>query len=288
MAVRNVKGLISVPLSSLKIFKSGCPALKSNLSITINKEIKDEISKNGVQSISYFEQGLVPDFTHERECNVNAFGYPKFVPPKQMPNWKSLGVTPTVYLLHSLAHIEISAVEIAWDTILRFSPNHYPGQFYIDFLSIAADEARHFNFLCERLQTHNSFYGQIPGHDNLWEIANKTKDDPPARVAAIQLVQEPRALDSGARLINKFDAYGDKKSAELMKIICDEEIGHVKIGMDWFSHLCEMQNLNPKSHFHEVVKKYEIMIPPPFNESARNMAGMKKEWYVPVSFNWKS
>lgn len=48
------------------------------------------------------------------------------------------------------------------------------------------------------------------------------------------VVQEPRALDSGARLVNKFDAYGDKKSAELMKIICDEEIGHVKIGMDWY------------------------------------------------------
>jgi len=288
MAIRNVKGLISVPLSSLQIFKASCPIIKSNLSISINKEIKEEILKNGSEAISIYEQGFNVILDHERQTYSNGFGYPKFVSPKLMPKWKALEVSPTVYLLHSLAHIEISAVEIAWDTIVRFSPNLYPGQFYFDFLSIAADEARHFNFLCERLKLHSSYYGQIPGHDNLWEIANKTKDDPLARIAAIQLVQEPRALDSGDRLVNKFEAYGDKKSAEIMKIICEEEVGHVKIGMDWFTHLCEAQNLSPKAHFQEVVKKYDILIPPPFNENARNMAGMKKEWYIPVSLNWKS
>jgi uncharacterized ferritin-like protein (DUF455 family) len=288
MAVRNVKGFISLPLSSLQIFQATCPKIKSNLSISINKEIKEEVLKNGCDAISFFEKGFNVDLTHQRQCVANGFGYPNLVSPKLMPSWKKLGISQTIYLLHSLAHIEISAVEIAWDTIIRFSPNLYPGQFYLDFLSIASDEARHFNFLCERLQVHNSHYGQIPGHDNLWEIANKTKDDPIARIAAIQLIQEPRALDSGDRLINKFDAYGDKKSAEIMKIICDEEIGHVKIGMDWFTHHCEAQNLAPKPYFQEIVKKYAIMIPPPFNENARNKAGMKKEWYMPVSLNCKS
>jgi uncharacterized ferritin-like protein (DUF455 family) len=41
-------------------------------------------------------------------------------------------------------------------------------------------------------------------------------------------------LDSAERLINKFEAYGDKESAKIMKLICEEEIGHVKIGVDWY------------------------------------------------------
>lgn len=105
MAIRNVRGLISVPLSSIQIFQSCCPRIKSNLSISINKEIKDEILKNGDQSISYFEQGLNVDMLHERQFNFHAFGYPKLVPPKLMPNWKSLGVSQTIYLLHSLARM---------------------------------------------------------------------------------------------------------------------------------------------------------------------------------------
>lgn len=281
--VRNIKGQISLPLSSVQVFQASCPKVKSDLSISLNDALIAELKKKDNEAISFYEDAIQHCPAHRRQYGESSFGYPKQVPPKLMPTMKALGVTPTVYLLHSLAHIEINAVEIAWDTIIRFSHRRLPSEFYCDFLSIAADEARHFNMLCDRLKLHNSYYGAIPGHDNLWSTADKTSEDVLARVAAIQLVQEPRALDSAERLVNKFEAYNDKESAKLMRLICEEEIRHVQIGMNWFTSICLEHNLEPKKQFRDIVKKYVGIIPPPFNVDARKSAGMEGDWYLPVS-----
>jgi len=106
-----------------------------------------------------------------------------------MPSAKLCKVMPTVWLLHSLAHIELNALELCYDTLLRAIKvnESLPFQFYLDFISIAADEARHFDLLCERLQEFQSYYGQIPAHNNLWTIATKTQNDLLGRIASIQL-----------------------------------------------------------------------------------------------------
>lgn len=209
---------------------------------------------------------------------------PKLVAPKEMPSHKSLKMPLGVYLLHGLAHIELNAIDTAWDTVLRFSRDGLlPFEFYLDFASIASDEARHFSLLCDRLKVHNSFYGALPAHVGIWDGAEKTKSDFLGRITVIQLVQEPRALDSWERLMEKFKGQGDKESTKLVDLICSEEIDHVRKGMFWFQRFCAAQQIDPVAKFQDSVGKYVGIVPPPFNVDARADAGMSQDWYLPIS-----
>jgi hypothetical protein len=38
-----------------------------------------------------------------------------------------------IYVLHNLAHIELNAIDLAWDTVARFSGLGLPEDFYADF-----------------------------------------------------------------------------------------------------------------------------------------------------------
>jgi len=96
-------------------------------------------------------------------------------------------------------------------------------------------------------------------------------------------VQEPRALDSVERLKRKFEAVQDRKSVELIKLICHEEIQHVKIGVHWFTHLCSKYGKSPIPTFHQLALQYTGVIPPPFNAIDRKLAGMSEDWYIPIS-----
>lgn len=208
---------------------------------------------------------------------------PQLLNPTEMPTSKKLKVNNVDYLLHGLAHIELNAIDTCWDTILRFNHENMPFQFYKDFISIASDESRHFIMLYNRLKERGAYYGFIPAHNAIWNSAYKTKDNLKARIVAIQLVQESRALDSWDRLVNKLRSQGDKESSKMVDQICNEEIDHVSKGVKWFSYLCERDNEDTINKFHELVREYVGIVPPPFNSIARNKAGMTEEWYVPIA-----
>jgi hypothetical protein len=64
-------------------------------------------------------------------------------------------------------------------------------------LQIAADEARHFGLVQQRLRELGSHYGAIPAHKTLWDHAINTRSDLLGRIAVVPLVQEARGLDAG-------------------------------------------------------------------------------------------
>jgi hypothetical protein len=43
----------------------------------------------------------------------------------QIPHYKDTPLPMSVYLLHSLTHVELNAIDLAWDTIVRYS-HMYP------------------------------------------------------------------------------------------------------------------------------------------------------------------
>ena len=51
--------------------------------------------------------------------------------------------------LHALAHIELNAIDLAWDIVARFGP--IPAGFSDDWVQVADDEARHFDMLSRLL-----------------------------------------------------------------------------------------------------------------------------------------
>ena len=75
------------------------------------------------------------------------------VSTKEIPPPKDSGLPLNAYMLHNLAHVELNAIDLAWDTVVRFSPfSEILGEgFFVDFARVADDESRHFSWCSQRL-----------------------------------------------------------------------------------------------------------------------------------------
>ena len=82
-----------------------------------------------------------------------------------------------IALIHALAHIEFTAIDLALDIAGRFGREAGEG-FVGDWLAVAADEAMHFAVLDRRLRTLGSGYGALPAHAGLWDAAAATAHSP--------------------------------------------------------------------------------------------------------------
>ena len=205
---------------------------------------------------------------------------PQLLAPRQMPRRRSGGVGGRIALLHAVAHIELNAIDLAWDLIGRFAAHDWPAEFYEDWVAVADDEARHFTMLEERLNELGAGYGDLPAHDGLWQAAMTTAHDPLARLAVVPMVLEARGLDVTPVMIARLQRAGDDVSAALLETILREEIARVAAGQRWFAHLCRERKLSEHETWRaQVAAHYRGAPKPPFNEAARRAAGMTPELY---------
>jgi uncharacterized ferritin-like protein (DUF455 family) len=206
---------------------------------------------------------------------------PVLHPPRDMPRRRNFGSTAgRVALLHALAHIELNAIDLAWDIIARFRDSALPHDFYDEWGGVAAEEAEHFALLAGRLAALGVAYGALPAHDGLWEAATATAHDLLARLAVVPLVLEARGLDVTPEMTLRLERAGDHASASILRRIYGDEIGHVAVGQRWFERLCRQRGLEPKTVFHDRVRRYfSGALKPPFNRQARDAAGLPQQWY---------
>lgn len=209
---------------------------------------------------------------------------PELLPPNKMPRrGKGGSERGRIALIHALAHIEFVAIDLAFDLVGRFG-GHFPRGFVDDWLSVGADEAMHFALLDRRLRSLGSRYGALPAHDGLWETAEATAHDPLARLAVVPMVLEARGLDVTPGTIERFNAAGDDGTARILARILTDEIRHVAHGATWFRNACESSGIAPESYWRDLVKlHFRGMIKPPFNDSAREAAGLPREYYAALA-----
>ena len=67
--------------------------------------------------------------------------------------------------IHSVAHIEFSAIDIALDACYRF--RGLPREFYEDWLEVAEDEIRQLCMIENLLTKQGGRYGELSVHDGL-------------------------------------------------------------------------------------------------------------------------
>ena len=206
---------------------------------------------------------------------------PELLAPRDMPRRKMSGPSGRLAQLHALAHIELNAINLAIDIIGRFTFARSNKEFIDDWLKVAADEAKHFLMLRNRLRELESDYGNLPAHDGLWDAAEGTKDDLLARLAIVPLVLEARGLDLTPMITAKFAQASDHASARLLDVIYEDEKSHVGVGMKWFSKGCEKLCVDPEATFKSLVaERFKPGLKPPFNEMARNEAGMPNGFFT--------
>ena len=199
------------------------------------------------------------------------------VPPQDVPKRKNLTtVDGQINLIHAVAHIEYSAIDLALDSAYRFSG--LPRAYYDDWLSVASDEIRHFMMLEKLLQDLGSTYGTVIVHDALFEAGQKTINLV-ERMAVVPRYLEANGLDATPMILKKLkklpSSKGVDKIIDVLSTILEEEVDHVKKGDVWFSFVCEKEGLSTDIFF-DIISKYyprSFLRPNDLNIEARKKAG---------------
>lgn len=205
---------------------------------------------------------------------------PRLVPLREVPRQPQTQLSLAAFQMHLLAHIELNAVDLAWDTVVRYSHLPMPRKFFADFVRVADDEARHLGWCLQRLHELGTFYGAVDSHNALWEAAEATADDVLDRLVIVPCVQEARGLDAGPRLIERLKGAGDARSAAIVQRISSEEQAHVAVGVAWLHAVASSRGVDPGDAFSSAVRRH---IPDglrgPFDLHTRERVGLPRHWW---------
>ncbi|NNU17156.1 ferritin-like domain-containing protein [Parvularcula sp. ZS-1/3] len=212
---------------------------------------------------------------------------PALIPPADVPRRRLGSPEGRGALLHALAHIELNAIDLAADMALRFAgevPDAMRSAFVRDWMQVMGEEGLHFSLLHRRMAELGVHYGDHPAHGGLWDAARQTSGDLVGRLAVAPMILEARGLDVTPGMIGKLKQAGDEPSADVLQVIYNDEIGHVRIGTYWFRALNEARGADPAQTFHKCVMRYYPQGPKrPFNEEARTKAELPRDWYEGVA-----
>lgn len=200
---------------------------------------------------------------------------PELVDTRQLPRRRLGSTEGRIALLHSLAHIEFNAINLALDAVYRYRT--LPVDYIEDWLRVASDEGTHFVLLNDRLRSLDCGYGELPAHDGLWDMARRTAHDVLVRMALVPRILEARGLDVAPPMIEKLRVHNDHDSANILQRIYTDEITHVAIGNRWFRYVCQRRDLDGEAVFRDLLKgPNSSYLQSPYNRQARLQAGFNE------------
>jgi len=216
-----------------------------------------------------------PQVVLSPECAVGRPARPTLKPPKHVPSRKLTSPQGLAALVHSVCHIEFNAINLALDAVWRFTG--LPQDYYLDWLRVAYEESTHFAMLESLLQEMGHAYGDFDAHDGLWEMCQKTRHDPLARMALVPRVLEARGLDATPQIqakLKTLETPHAAKASGILDTILRDEVTHVLVGNRWYNWLCQRAGVDPSRHSEELAITYLApKLRPPFNLLARRQAG---------------
>ena len=222
-----------------------------------------------------------PDFSGARiAATVGRPDQPRLVHPTKVPRRRLGTRVGHAALVHSVAHIEFNAINLALDAAWRFE--QMPAAYYHDWVCVAAEEATHFAMMSEHLAAFEHAYGDFDAHDGLWQMAEQTASDVMVRMALVPRVLEARGLDVTPGMRARLERLGDTRGVEILDVIARDEVGHVAIGTRWFRYVCAQRRLEPDQTFQRLLSDNLPQLPRgPFALDARRRAGFSS-----VELDW--
>ncbi|RXK14363.1 hypothetical protein CP965_02640 [Halarcobacter mediterraneus] len=226
--------------------------------IVLEANIDEKIKAFKIFYKDYISGALQFNYNHKvYEINKPSyFNILKIVLPKNVKKTKYVNTKEgKIILLHTIAHIEYSAIDLALDAALRFKG--LPKKYYDDWLEVANDEVRHFEMLRDLLEEIGSYYGELEVHTNLFE-AMKNTPDLLSRMAIVPRFLEANGLEQNPKIMEKLNSNPDefnKKILKTLEIILEEEVDHVTKGDRWFKFECNRQNLSPEKTYFEILER---------------------------------
>lgn len=216
-------------------------------------------------------------------------GFCTVIDPKEVPRRTKLNTAHgQTLLLHAIAHIEYSAIDLALDAVYRF--RDLGTEFESDWLSVADDEVRHFEMIEGLLKELGSFYGAYPVHDALFEASQRTTELI-ERMAVVPRYLEANGLDATPQILRKLEPFRQDlmivKIMDALHVILDEEIDHVRKGDRWFEEGCRREGKDTELYFDIIEKYYPQSFPRKVsvNCDARKEAGFSEGELSRISSN---
>lgn len=132
-----------------------------------------------------------------------------------------------VRCLHTFANHELMALELMAWALLAFPDA--TRSFRLGMAHILVDEQRHLTLYMERMRAMGAEFGDLPLNDHFWRVA-PSLTDPLKFSSAVNLTFEQANLDLAPMFAQLFDDVEDAESADLMRVIAEDEIQHVGFG----------------------------------------------------------
>ena len=155
-------------------------------------------------------------------------------------------------LIHDLASIELQAFELALRTLSEFPDA--PVTFREELAQIAMDEARHLKLCLESIESYGFNWGDWPVHIGLWQATDQ-ENHLLERILIVHRYLEGSGLDAGDSLLRRLSGMADDPILrQVLNVIVDEEIGHVKFGSDWYREICKLQKVDEQELFSKQMK----------------------------------
>ncbi|MDP6980558.1 MAG: DUF455 family protein [Myxococcota bacterium] len=167
---------------------------------------------------------------------------PEIAMASGLPNLPRVGALKDpearIQCLARFAHHELMAVELfAW-ALLRWP--ELPAELRREFTRALADEQRHCRMYIDRVVDLGGSFFKPPYSNYFWKhvpAMSKSPHGPSAFLAAMGLTLEQANLDFTLMYRDAFTAAGDKKSADVMQRIHDDEVRHVALAARWIKLL---------------------------------------------------
>lgn len=207
--------------------------------------------------------------SYQRFCTIT---HPtKIRRPKHIKSVQSLAK-----VLHSIVHIEYSAIDLALDAMYRF--RHLPLQYYRDWLIVALQETNHFRLLLDSLHSLGYEYGDFAVHSQLFDAQSATQDFRD-RMALLHRGLEANGLDANPFVTAKIKAFEHDSTPQILQTletILRDEIEHVRKGDFWWRYA--NAKTSPKD-FIAILQNFKQFhsVPKILNHKARLQAGFSAE-----------
>lgn len=235
------------------------------------------------------------EITRESTSEPIVFTHPSYheyctvIDPQDVPRRTKLN-TPhgQILLLHAIAHIEYSAIDLALDAVYRF--RGLGEAFEEDWLVVAEDEVRHFEMIVSLLEELGSSYGAFPVHDALFEASMRTLNLH-ERMAVVPRYLEANGLDATPLILRKLEPFKNdpmiQKIVAALHVILEEEVDHVRKGDVWFEYACKQEKRELSTYFDIIEKHYPNSFPRKVdvNCDARKRAGFDNDELSKISLN---
>lgn len=182
-------------------------------------------------------------------------------------------------LLHFLANHELLATELMALVLLKF-PNA-PYAFRRGVLVTLQEEQEHTRMYVRRMKECGVEFGSYPLSGQFWRVVEPMQS-PLDFVARLSLTFEQANLDYSQHFAKLFHRMGDQVTSDLLWQIYEDEIGHVKHGLQWFREWKDEKQTDWQAYQHAL----EFPMSPQrgrgtygaFNRDGRKRAGLNNEF----------